>query len=266
MATFISFRTTQFTYFDAQLGSLDWTGRKVLDFGGNAGNMLRDQNVKIKPEDYWCIEILRGALAEGRRLHPRAHFIHYDRYNFEYNPTGTVGLPIPDPGERFDVIVSFSVFTHTSQAEMLEHVTRLRSFLAPGGVLAFTFLDPNWVAPPGWAPAWTGGADGVQRSNLHHYLEVNPYVERRLAENPDLKIDVAGMLARAAATELTYVTVVNDDELYLDPDADGVAPDKPNLRYLTFCTAEHMQRLFPDAEIRPPILGERQHCAVLRTA
>ena len=30
----------QFTYFDKQLGHPDWTGKMVLDFGGNRGSFL----------------------------------------------------------------------------------------------------------------------------------------------------------------------------------------------------------------------------------
>ena len=36
----ISGRTSQFRYFDEQLGRPGWTGKKVLDFGGNTGGFL----------------------------------------------------------------------------------------------------------------------------------------------------------------------------------------------------------------------------------
>jgi hypothetical protein len=45
---------------------------------------------------------------------------------------------------KFDIILAFSVFTHTHQKEMLELVEQLRRLLAPRGVLAFTFCDPAY--------------------------------------------------------------------------------------------------------------------------
>jgi len=44
---FISSKMSQFTYFSLQLGQSDWSGRDVLDFGGNVGNILRDPNSTI---------------------------------------------------------------------------------------------------------------------------------------------------------------------------------------------------------------------------
>ena len=45
---------------------------------------------------------------------------------------------------EFDIILAFSVFTHTDWSEMVELVGQLREMLAPSGVLAFTFCDPNY--------------------------------------------------------------------------------------------------------------------------
>jgi hypothetical protein len=46
-------------------------------------------------------------------------------------------------GLEFDIILAFSVFTHTDLSEMIELVEQLQSMLAPQGVLAFTFFDPR---------------------------------------------------------------------------------------------------------------------------
>src|SRR6185295_14820158 len=104
--------------FNQQLGYPDWTGKTVLDFGGNAGHLLLDPNCSIRHENYYCIEVLREALEKGRRKFPRAHWIHYDRYNCSFNPEGIVDLRIPDPGIQFDIILAYSVFTHTTREEM----------------------------------------------------------------------------------------------------------------------------------------------------
>jgi SAM-dependent methyltransferase len=251
MATFISTRTDQFAYFDQQLGNPVWTGKRVLDFGGNAGNILLDPDCRIEPGNYWCIDVSRDSIPVGRRRHPEGDFIFYDRYNFEFNPTGKPGLPIPDPGVRFDFIVAWSVITHTSKAETLDLIGQLVPLLADGGRAAFSFIDPRWTPPAGWARA----TEFPGLSNLHWRLAA------RQETSPDM--DVAGMLARASDAALTWATQVNDDELTFDPDDDGLSAGKPPHYYITFCTPEYMQQLFPDGKILAPVRPERFHCLVI---
>lgn len=251
MPTWISSRTGQFAYFDRQLGYPDWTGKRVLDFGGNVGNILLDPNCAIEHDKYLSVDVSRDAINEGARRHPKANFVFYDRYNFEYNPTGTPGLPIPDLDVRFDYIVGWSIFTHVSRAETLEFGDQLLDFLTDDGKAAFSFIDPRFTPPPGWARE----NESPGMSNLRWRLEA------RRATKPDL--DVPGLLARAARTELTWTTLVNDDELFFDPDDDGISADKPNRGYLTFCTPEYMRQLFPRGEILEPVPPERFHCLVV---
>jgi 2-polyprenyl-3-methyl-5-hydroxy-6-metoxy-1,4-benzoquinol methylase len=130
-------RSGQFAYFNQQLNYPDWSGKAVLDFGGNAGNLLLDPNSVIRPEEYYCVDVIREALQEGCKRFPQAHWIHYDRYNCSFNPDGVPDLPIPDMGIEFDMILAYSVFTHTTREEMNDLVEQLRAQLAPGGALAF---------------------------------------------------------------------------------------------------------------------------------
>src|SRR5678815_4181345 len=141
----VSTRQTQFPYFDEVLGHPVWKGRRILDFGGNVGTFLASAGDRVDHEDYWCIDINRAVIEHGRATYPRAHFVHFNRYSPQYNSFGIRNLPIPDcRGVRFDVILGFSVFTHVDANEMIESVGALRRLLAPGGVLAFTFLDPRY--------------------------------------------------------------------------------------------------------------------------
>jgi len=250
--THISEATGQFAFFDSQLGRPDWAGKRVLDFGGNVGNILLDPGCRIEPHNYWSIDVSRDAIPEGKRRHPRGHFILYDRYNFAFNPAGQAGLPIPDPGERFDLILGHSVLTHVTRAEALEFTARLLEFLTEGGRAAFSFLDPWWVPPPAWTAA---GVRSPGLSNLEERLE------RRRRDNPG--VDVGGLLELARQAELTWTTLVNDDELYFDPDDDGLAADKPPRTYLTLCTPSYMRELFPTGRVLPPVPPQRFHCLIL---
>jgi SAM-dependent methyltransferase len=249
----------QFTYFDHQLGNIDWTGKRVLDFGGNVGNFLRDPNCRVELRDYWCIDVSRDAIEEGRRRHPDAHFVEYDRYNFEYNPAGKPGLTLPELGVQFDVILAFSVFTHNNEAGSVELVDQLLSLLAADGRLAFTFLDPFWTPPPGWVDESHYPGSG----NLH-------YILRRVREiQPEL--DISAVLEQAANTALTWATLINGAELIVDQDSSGaraaaeqqLAAGRRQWSYINFCTPKHMRRLFPYARINPPERPERMHCVII---
>ena len=122
--TFVSSAPEHLTYYDLQLDHPHWEHATVLDFGGNRGNALMAG--RIKQENYWCIDVSWDAIEWGRREYPEAHWIFYDRYNFEFNPTGIPDLPIPDLGRKFDYILAYSVFSHTHEAEMIELVKDLR--------------------------------------------------------------------------------------------------------------------------------------------
>jgi hypothetical protein len=49
----------RFAYFDEQLGHPDWRGKRVLDFGGNDGNLCLHPGCPIAEEDYTCIALTR---------------------------------------------------------------------------------------------------------------------------------------------------------------------------------------------------------------
>ena len=237
-------KSGQFTYFNQQLGYPDWTRKAVLDFGGNAGHLLLDPNCPIRHEDYYCIEVLREALEEGRRKFPRAHWIHYDRYNCSFNPEGIVDLRIPDPGIQFDMILAYSVFTHTTREEMNDLVSQLRARLAPGGALAFTFIDPHWKS-------WPGTYDG---NNLKWRLEISRET------NP--AVDVSGLLEQSRDSK--WCALINSTDLYID--GNGVWDDKSQacMTYNVYYTMDFMQQEFPHATIREPVNGEMQHCCIVR--
>ena len=135
---FISKKLGQFTYFALQVGEADWRGKNVLDLDGNIGNILRDRNCTIDEDRYWCIDVVKESVEQGRAQYPRAHWLFYDRFCFFFNPYGVPGLPLPKIDDKFDYIVAYSVFTNTPPSDMLELIIQLKGLLVRRGTLAFT--------------------------------------------------------------------------------------------------------------------------------
>src|SRR5689334_3582429 len=242
---FVSTKTGQFTYFSQQLGEPDWRGKNVLDFGGNIGNMLRDPSCTIDEERYWCVDVVRESIERGRELFPKSHWIFYDRYSFFFNPQGAKQLELPEIDALFDYVVAYSVFTNTSRTDMLELVSHLQNKLASSGVLAFTFIDPNYHSWPGRDP----------RNNLVWRLEREIYLENTL------EVDVQGIAERAK--DAAWFLLVNGEDLYLETEQINDYKPEQQRTYHMFYTVEYMRSLFPHATILPPANDEMQHCCVL---
>jgi len=254
--TFISAAPEHLTYFDLQLEHPDWENAKVLDFGGNRGITLTSG--RIRESNYWCVDVSLDAIDQGRRDYRDAHWIFYNRYNFHFNPTGIPGLPIPLKGRSFDYILAYSVFTHTSKAEMIELVADLRELLVEDGRLAFTFIDPHFVLPQGCNSLLR---DHDPPTNLGVRLE------KIRERNPPLPVQKR--LRQAAGAN--WCTLINNGDLYLGPEdsVDHRIPTK--MLYDTFCTMSYMKQIFPEATILPPPPDydpqgrEMQNCCILKS-
>ena len=236
----------RFRYFDKQLDQPSWTGKSVLDFGGNRGDILADAQCKIRPQDYCCVDVLKEALAEGRRRFPQAGWVHYDRYNCSFNPNGVVGLPIPELGGTFDVILAYSVFTHTTREDMHDLVEQLRIRLAPGGTLAFTFIDPHHKS-------WPAKFEG---NNLEWRLRTTLAADRAS--------DVERLLERSRSAQ--WGALVGGSEFFVDANGRWRDGGRSIITYHVYYTLEFLQREFPGSVILPPVYGEMQHCCLVRRA
>ena len=237
-------KSGRFAYFHQQLDYPDWSGKVVLDFGGNEGNLLWDQNCTISRENYYCVDVIKEALEEGRKRFPEAHWVHYDHYNCSFNPQGIDNIPIPDMGTDFDMILAYSVFTHTTREEMHNLVEQLRARLAPGGTLAFTFIDPHFVP---WPETYKG-------NNLQWRLEK--------VRATDSSLDLDGLLeeSRGAA----WCALVGGSQLHVNSNGGWDNEVQTCLTYNVYYTARFLQKEFPYATIRPPVNGEMQHCCLIR--
>lgn len=225
-------KSTQFAYFNVQLDQPDWSNKLVLDFGGNRGNLLCDPSCVIPHRNYYCLDVIKEAINEGIRTFPEAHWGHYSRYNRSFNPEGVKDLPLPQFEVKFDIIVAYSVFTHTTLEEMKDLAGQLEAQLAPGGTLAFTFID--------------------------HSCENN--LRWRLEKTPGLNVEP--LLAKAKGAY--WCSLVDGKELFVNSNGDWTANAEECATYNVYYTESFLQRQFPRAEIRPPVNGEMQHCAILR--
>ena len=235
----------RFDYFNQQLDYPDWSGQAVLDFGGNVGNLLRGSGGAISPENYYCIDVLEEAVAEGRESFPQAHWIHFNRYNCSFNPEGIDGLPIPDMGIEFGMILAYSVFTHTTREEMNDLVEQLQARLAPGGVLAFTFIDPHFCASP----------------ETHNGNNLKCRFEKAREMNPS--IDIEGLVGQSRGA--AWCALVDGTELYVNSNGEWEkSRTQTCMTYDVFHTGEFLQREFPSATIHPPVNSETQHCCIMR--
>jgi SAM-dependent methyltransferase len=236
----VSTRATQFPYFDEILARPAWRGRRILDFGGNVGTFLESAGAHVDHEDYWCIDLNPAVIEEGRRVYPRAHFLHFNRYSPQYNPHGVRRQPIPNcAGTKFDFILAFSVFTHVDQTEMLELVRSLRRMLSPEGILAFTFLDPQF-----------------DRSLSNPSMPRGSNVLFNLGPRRSEKV-----------LKGARWFVLLDNQIYIEP-GDALCHQmrrgKALESFCSFFTADYMKSLFPGATIHAPVQREWQHCCVLR--
>lgn len=121
---------SQFTSWD--------TDKTILDFGSNWGNLLAS-NPTINQEQYTGIDVDQEAINAGLKLFPRASWIRYDRFNPVYNSTGTTQLPTFT--KKFDMIFSYSVFSHTTAEDMVELIEVLYNNLNTNGRMYFTYCD-----------------------------------------------------------------------------------------------------------------------------
>jgi len=150
--------------------------------------------------------------------------------------------------KKFDVIMAFSVFTHTHQQEMLDLVSQLRLMLTSNGALAFTFTDPSYDR-------------SLSDPTLPAGTDVRKLLGWRRAENPTLEIEEMVETARQS----DWCLVV-DEKLYVAPGPELSHQEhqgRPWESYCSYFTVDYLSSLFPTARIYPPVSPEWQHCCVI---
>jgi ubiquinone/menaquinone biosynthesis C-methylase UbiE len=101
---------------------LDWANIKILDFGGNRGNLVEDLTESYTNYDtqhYTSLDVDQHALRLGQLKFPLANWVKYNAYNPVYNPGGQKFSVLPFSDNQFDVAVAYSVHSHTLHDDMI---------------------------------------------------------------------------------------------------------------------------------------------------
>jgi len=101
---------------------------QVMDYGCGYGRIMRPLYYFTNPDHIWGLDPWDRSLQICREDGVLGHLAQS-----EYLPTS---LPVPETG--FDLIYSYSVFTHTSLEATKAALTVLRRYIAPNGLLVIT--------------------------------------------------------------------------------------------------------------------------------
>lgn len=136
--------TNRFGLFEKFAG--DYKNKKILDYGGNRGNLLYFSQGKIREENYTCIDIEKEAIESGKNEFPNAKFLHYNRFSPMYNE-GNMDEPFPILEGKFDICFAYSVFTHTDFFTFQQTIKHLQKICDR---LIISFVNNNNIAMKKW--------------------------------------------------------------------------------------------------------------------
>ena len=102
---------------------VDYENLKILDYGGNHGNLVKDG---LNEKNYTCLDCYAPVLEEAKEEHPDATWVHYDRKNQVYNPAGKEFIPFPFEDKSFDIVFSYSLHTHCSYEDFLFDISEMK--------------------------------------------------------------------------------------------------------------------------------------------
>lgn len=128
--------------------NIDWANSKILDFGCNVGNFINHSKNYIQKKNYVGLDINLPSLEIAKKRFPDFVFKHYDKWHMSYNPNGIKDLAANQVlDEKFDVIILYSVFTHTTISQTRKELDILKTMLTPNGQILFTIWEDKMFQP-----------------------------------------------------------------------------------------------------------------------
>ena len=140
MAKHIKHKQQVFKYFKTLHPEI--TDGIVLDYGSGYGKFLYTSDGNFPQENYTAVDVDKNVLEAGKRLFPRANFVHYDAFNIAYNKTGRTDRRPMLKDRYYDTIISYdTVPVVTTIEDMVETINWLFNVLRPGGKMLLSWLD-----------------------------------------------------------------------------------------------------------------------------
>lgn len=127
-----------FSYFN-KINS-EWNGKNILDWGCNHSNFLRFSD-KSQIFNYLGVDVDLSIIKLCRKIYPHFSFKHFPCFNWQYSHNNIRKKWPNIPFNYFDLIISFSVFTHTDFTDFLNHINRFQKYLAPTGKILVSFYS-----------------------------------------------------------------------------------------------------------------------------
>ena len=118
-------------------GSGDLKETNILDFGCGWGRLTRMLAKDLDPGHLYGCDPVDDILDVSRKTSVPAELARS-----EFLPET---LPFPDARGKFDLVFSFSVFTHISEAAHLASLRAIHDGLKPGGLLVVTIRPPAYI-------------------------------------------------------------------------------------------------------------------------
>jgi len=134
---------------------------KILDLGCGRGRLAQGL-ITTEEKDYFHyvgVDINEEDIAycKNTAVENDFEFHHFDMNNSMYNADGTKcdELEFPYKGKPFDIIYSWSVFSHLEPSDIDYYLGLYRSLLKPTGIVFVTFIaDKKCVENPTYNPEW----------------------------------------------------------------------------------------------------------------
>lgn len=169
--------TDRYDLYGKLKSTINFSNRKILDFGGSFGNLIESSNGKILSNNYTCIDVDNIALDEGRKNFPDANWIWYDRYNTMYNPDGIDIWPKLD---KYDLIFSYSVFSHSNYNDLISTIEYFKTILTDNGEIFISYPSQTHDKLVDWLTekrtAQYGSCDKIVPNSTYIYFRDNEII------------------------------------------------------------------------------------------
>ena len=142
----------------------------VLDFGCGEGRLIQNVINLIPEGDIYGCDVIQELIDQCKRKFPRGHFIHND-----------VKPPIDFNDNQFDLIYTYSVFTHLTEENHLAWLQEFSRILKPGGVMihsvkSYKFIRRAQLFSPENLPPYQlfEPLEEFEAKHPYHYVIDNP--------------------------------------------------------------------------------------------